>query len=496
MSTAQANTGYAADSATVCVDAVVVGGGIGGLTAARALSQQGRSVLVLEATDVAGGPLRAGRFAALDVPFDIGVESFATRGVAVSELVDELGLAAVPPASAPAWGYSAGRTFPLPADCLLGIPARPLAADVRRAVGLIGAARAQIDRWLPRSVGDPTSLGSLVRTRMGRGVANRLVNLIAGGIHSASIDHLSPEIVAPGLVEAFQREGSLARAVAAVKTQGPNRAAGSTTTSAAKPATPPSPRPMVHGVEGGIFRIVERLVEDLDAAAGGPGQSVRCEQRVIAIERGSHNSEAAYWTVTTDAGLVVEAATLVAATSEVAPLLTEFVGTEAPTTTPGAPIALVALLLDAPELATAPRGTGMLISPDGRQRVMAKAMTHLTAKWPWLDAAIAQAGRPGLQIVRLSYGSLDGEPIQPDLAMATADTQHLLGVDLNGRVLDHLVQRWDGSLPPPTPAYRKALSDYLAHVEQVGSLHVVGGWIAGTGLAAIIKHAREAVCPQ
>ena len=480
-------------SAAKRADAVVVGAGIGGLTAARALAAQGRRVVVLEAGGVAGGPLREGRFGQIDVGFDIGVESFAARGVAVSELVAELGLQAVPPAHAPAWGYSAGRTFPLPADCLLGIPAHPLRADVRRAIGLLGAARAQLDRVLPRSIGDTTSLGSLVRSRMGTAVANRLTGLIAGGIHSASIDQLSPDVVAPGLVEAFKREGSLARAVAAVKAQGPRGGPGP------KPGAGARPGPMVLGVDGGIFRIIERLVADLGEQAGGPGQGVRLRQRVVAVGRsnddGGDGATPALWTVTTESGDTIEAETLVAATPDIAPLLAPFVGAEAPSATPGAPIALVALLLDAPELAAAPRGTGMLISPDGRQGVMAKAMTHLTAKWPWLDAALARTGRAGLQIVRLSYGSLDGEPIHPDLAMAQADAQHLLGLDLTGRVLDHLVQRWDGSLPPPTPAYREALTEYLTKVERAGSLHVVGGWIAGTGLAAIIKHAREVVSP-
>jgi oxygen-dependent protoporphyrinogen oxidase len=65
-------------------------------------------------------------------------------------------------------------------------------------------------------------------------------------------------------------------------------------------------------------------------------------------------------------------------------------------------------------------------------------------------------------------------------------------VDLTGRVRDFLTQHWDGSLPPPTPAYRARVRDFLDAADGVPGLAVTGGWVAGTGLAAIVPHARAA----
>lgn len=81
-------------------------------------------------------------------------------------------------------------------------------------------------------------------------------------------------------------------------------------------------------------------------------------------------------------------------------------------------IEIVTLVLDAPELAAAPRGTGVLTVPGSHT---AKALTHSTAKWGWVrDAAGAR------QIVRVSFGA-QGEPA------ATAGLDDAAAADLARR---------------------------------------------------------------
>ncbi|MCB7135668.1 protoporphyrinogen/coproporphyrinogen oxidase [Cellulosimicrobium marinum] len=456
-------------------DAVVVGAGVAGLTAARTLRARGLRVVVLDAADRPGGPVRGDALPGLGgLRVDVGAESFASRGTQVASLVPALGLDVVEPAAASAWGYAAGRAFPLPRAGVLGIPAHPWAADVRRAVGVAGSLRASLDRVLPRRSADLSTLGSFTRSRLGARVTDRLVAPVATGVHSAPLDLLDVDAVAPGLRAAYEREGSLTRAVAALRALAP---AGSA----------------VRGVDGGLHRLVEALAADAD---------VRTRHRVVGLARadGGHGPDGpAGWVVRAsgpDGPVELTAPRLVVATPALAGALAPLVGGGAvPRPAAGADVRLVTLLLRAPELDDAPRGTGVLVAPprtgsDAAGGVEAKAMTHSTAKWPWLRERVRDAAGPGHHVVRLSYGRV-GATSEPDLDRVVADASALFGVDLHGRVLGHVTTRWDGALPPPTPAYRREVAAFADRVAEVPGLGVTGGWIAGTGLAAIVGHAQE-----
>jgi oxygen-dependent protoporphyrinogen oxidase len=476
-------------------DVLVVGGGIGGLVAGHTLAGRGLRVVVLEAGDQAGGPIRGGAFGSLpDVPVDLGAESFAVRGGVVEGLAEELGLTVEAPAGLTAWGYAAGRAFPLPAAGVLGIPSRPWAADVRRAIGWPGVLRGSLDRVLPSRFVDTTDLGTFARSRLGSRVTDRLVTPVAAGVHSAPLDRLDVAAVAPGLLDAYARTGSLSRAVASLRAAAP---AGSA----------------VRGIDGGVHALVKALVDRLDVRLGArvvgvgrvPRSAVTGRAEVTPTERAG-----ADWLVRTADGQVLRAPRLALATrTEFGPLLGAPAeigaqqGTEhapapsgaltlPPAPERGADIRLVTLLLEAPELDAAPRGSGMLVAPGTTPgAVRAKALTHATAKWPWLARRVRDAVGPGWHVVRLSYGRI-GEPTpEPTAEEAARDASALLGVDLTGRVRDSLHQRWDGALPPPTPAYRAATRQFEEAVLAEPGLDVTGGWIAGTGLAAIVAHAQR-----
>lgn len=447
----------------------MVGGGVAGLVAARELALAGLRPLVLESWRTPGGVV--GQHEVDGLHLDAGAESFATRGGVVAALAAELGLAdaVVLPEPHGAWVRLPHGAGPLPRTGLLGVPADPWAADVRRTLGTLGALRASVDRVLPARVGtaDGTTLGALVRARYGSRVLDRLVRPVVAGVHAAEPDDVAADAVAPGLRAATRREGSLGRAVLAQRALAP---AGSA----------------VAGFRGGLHVLVDALVADVEARGG----TVRCGVTTRTVDRVGGGFRV---TAESAAGTEVLATRrLVVAT----PGATGLLGGVAPgltglRTDPGADIVLVTLVLDAPELDGAPRGTGVLVAR-GVDGVRAKALTHATAKWGWL----AQAAGPGRHVVRLSYGRAGEEtplPADPaDLAdLALRDAAAVLGVPLRpDQVRATARVRWQQGLPVPSAAHRRTVQEVRDAVAEVPGLAVVGAWVSGNGLASVVPDAR------
>jgi oxygen-dependent protoporphyrinogen oxidase len=387
-------------------EVTVVGGGIAGLVVARRLALAGRRVTILDAADRLGGQLAPQRIAGVEL--DAAAESFATRGGGVAALLAELGLGGdvVAPEPGAAWVLRArGGAVPLPAAGLLGIPGDPRAADVVRAVGRRGALRAQLDELLPVAVGaGAETVGDLVAARMGRAVLDTLVGPVARGVYSRDARDLPLAVAAPTLADAMARHGSLAAAVRALREAAP---AGS----------------LVAGLRGGMFRLADALAAD-------------CARLGVVVETGVRVDE------------VPPGAVLAA---------------QRPGAEPGRSVTLVTLVLDAPELDGAPRGSGLLVAAGAP--VAARALTHLTAKWRWVADLL-----PGRHALRLSYDAPPAAPIATALADAAAMFGH--------------------ALPEPVDATVRTWTRAAADPPRAGDHPRVGEPVAGVGLASVIPHAE------
>ena len=467
------------DDAANRVDAVVVGGGIAGLVATHTLVEDGLLPVVLEARRRCGGYLAGGNLTAEDatVRVDVGAESFAARSGATSALVEGLGLQTAPPAALSAWGYVPGRrgarAFPLPATGVLGIPGLPWAPDTRRAIGIGGSVRASLDSVLPADRVDTSSLAALVRSRLGSRVLDRLVTPVAGGVHSSDPALLDVGSVAPGLLEAYHRTGSLTGAVRALRAQAP---AGSA----------------VRGVVGGMHQVVAALVRSIEAGGG----EIRRSTSALTLRRDGDE-----WIVRTGPGQMLRTSRVVLAAPArtTLGLLADLVDVEGAEPARGTDIRLVTLLVRSLALGEAPRGTGVLVAP-GTQ-VVAKASTHASAKWPWLRRQLDESVGPDVHVVRFSYGRGGADSAHPAaapealVAQAVADLDALYGVS-DAQVLSSRVTAWDDALAPPTPASRERTARLLDDVTALAGrglpgITVTGAWVAGTGLAAVVPHAQN-----
>ena len=461
---------------------VVVGGGAAGLVAAREAAKVGMRVTVVESTDQVGGAIRTGEVAG--IALDLGAESFATRGGHVASLVRELGLEddIVAPNSAGAWvaGVPGVGAAPLPKGGVLGIPASPFDEDVRRVIGWRGAWRAYVDRVRPpMTIGHAHSLGALVRSRMGARVLDRLVAPVTSGVYSATPDDIDPDIAAPGLNTALTRTGSLGGAVAELSEKRSTAPGGA-----------------VKGLRGGMGALVRALAADIEARGG----EMMLGTTVTGIERAHADADHAWRVVlatVADDGepVALDADAVIVATEErparalLAPVVGSALAAEPPVA--GPVVSIATLVVEAPELDAAPRGTGVLTVPGSHR---AKALTHASAKWAW----VAEAVGAGAHVVRVSFGSVDAPPAtdalgsEDQIALACEEASALLGVSLDAeRVRGARVERFQQSQPAATKGHRQQTAAARSAIRSVAEIGAVGAWLSGTGLAQVVPDAIE-----
>jgi oxygen-dependent protoporphyrinogen oxidase len=441
---------------------VVVGGGVAGLVAARELATDGHRVTVLEASDRTGGALRSATLAGVTI--DAGAEAFAVTRPDTRSLVDELGLAdsVVAPRRSDARLLLPDGLYSMP-HAMLGVPTDLSSPGVIDVLGDVAAAAARVlDSADPGSLDATITLGALVRQRMGDPVADRILTPVVAGVHAADPDLVECEAVIPGLLRALAETGTLAGAAARLRS-----ASG-------------VPGAAIAGLRGGMTTLVEALEQDarrfgVDVRTGFPVRGAR--------------RQAAGWSVEVD-GADVDADDLVLAVD--APTAARLLGTEqgarqALARIAVGDVAVVAMVVAAPELDDDPVGSGLLVAP-GHPNVIAKALTHASAKWDWIRAAYG----PGRHLVRLSYGR-DGrvqESIDDLPVIARADVLSIFALD-EPEVLDLRIARWDRSLVFPRTGHRDAVAEVRDAVAATPGLAVIGAGIGGNGLAGTISLARS-----
>ncbi|MBZ4488298.1 protoporphyrinogen oxidase [Microbacterium sp. cx-55] len=445
---------------------VVVGGGVGGLVAALELAKVGMPVTVLEGSDRVGGVLRSAEVAGLRL--DVGAESYATRGGHVRALIDELGLAnaVVSPSAHGAWvtGLPGGGAAPMPAGGVLGIPDNPWDPAVRRVIGWGGVWRAYLDRLRPPlTIGHDRSLGTLVRSRLGAKVLDRLVAPVTSGVYSARPDDIDVDIAAPGLNAALTRAGSLTGAVAQLR--GGRRVV---------------PGGAVAGLDGGMTRLVDALIDQLTLL----GVDIRTETPVAGIDRVDDA-----WVVRAGDDVPADVVIVAVPEAEARRMLTPLVPALDARTAEAPVVEIVTLVLAASVLDAHPRGNGVLTVPHSSQ---AKALTHATAKWDW----VARAAGQGVHVVRVSFGAQGEAPATETLddadaaALALREASVLLGVPLDATQLRGAHrERYVQSQPGSVIGRAAAMAAARGAIRAVPGLGAVGAWLSGTGLAQVVPDA-------
>ncbi|WP_416954216.1 protoporphyrinogen oxidase [Nocardioides sp. T5] len=439
-------------------DAVVVGGGVAGLVAARGLAAAGRDVLLLEGSPHIGGKLRSAEVAGLTV--DVGAEAMLARRPEGLALAEEVGAAVVhpTPATSAVWSRGALRAMP---RSLMGVP---FDLDQLAASGLLspeGLARAGAETDAP--VDDDVSVGDLVAARLGDELVDRLVEPLLGGVYAGHARRISAAAAVPQLL-AMARRGSLLELAAAV---------------------PTSTAPVFASLPGGMGRLPGLVVD-------GGGFEVRTSATVRALRRTSTG-----WALTvgpTTSAETIEADAVVLATpaAATARLLGEVLPDAAAelAAVEAASVAVVTLAFRAQDVPdTLFDRSGFLVPPVERRTI--KASTFSFAKWAWVRDL-----DPDVVVLRTSLGRHREEATlqagdEGLVRVSLADLAALAGI--TARPVDTHVQRWGGALPQYGVGHLERVARIRAAVGGQPGLAVCGAAYDGVGIPAVIGSARQAV---
>ncbi|HEU0243095.1 MAG TPA: protoporphyrinogen oxidase, partial [Candidatus Limnocylindrales bacterium] len=190
---------------------LVVGGGISGLAAARALAGDGVPVTLVEAAPRLGGKVATERVDGLVI--ERGPDSFlATRPAAVL-LARELGLAdQLVGTRDPRAVFirHRGRLVPMPEGLGLVLPTRAMPFARTRLFSLPEKLRMAKDVVWPRILRpDDVAVGTFLRERLGSPLVERLAGPLVGGVYGTPVDELSLDAVVPTLRTAEREHRSL-----------------------------------------------------------------------------------------------------------------------------------------------------------------------------------------------------------------------------------------------------------------------------------------------
>lgn len=376
----------------------VIGGGIGGLTAARALVQAGFDAHVFEAEDHPGGVVGTSR-----------VDGFLREHAASSfiggpprgalALCKELGVPVdkASPRARRRWIYIDGKLRALPTS-----PVALVRSDLLTWRGKLALLREPLAP--PRAQGHDESVHDFAARRLGPEAARAIIAPFVTGIFAADSHAVSLEAGFPRLAE-LDASGGLVRGLAKQMAKGLlARATG-------KP-TAKTPRGLWAPV-GGLGALVQALAKDL-------GPRVRTGVRVRTLAPGDKSVlvDGERWDAAVLAIPAHEGSSLVAETMpELATRLTGF---------SRAPVALVYLGVDAARVPLAATGFGCLVAQGEDPRVL--GIVFESTVWP-------NRAPEGQALLRCIFGGgrdpeAAGLPHDELIALAQRDAAKLLDADI------------------------------------------------------------------
>ena len=451
---------------------VVVGGaGITGLVAAHTLrsARADLAITVLEADRRVGGVIRTSNFGGR--PVDEGADAFILRAPWAKELCEEVGLGAelVSPSSASAYVYSRNALRRLPEGLVMGVPTHFGQLARSGIVSKWTALRAGLDLIRPDNwPGGDESVGDMIGRRLGRDVAERLVDPLVGGINAGNTDNLSVMMTMPQIALAQRHNRSLILGLRA------QRAA----------SHGPVDAPIFAAPRRGMESLVARLARLLEKA---PNVEIRTETTIAGLDhlpRGRIQVDLADGSAL-DADAVILTIPAYAASHVVRPVSEP--AAEVMASIDYAGVAMATLAFRRSEVEHPLDASGALVArPEG---LLMTACSFASSKWPhWSDddrvVLRISAGRHGDERAL----ELDDEELIDALLGELATV-----IGGTGDLLEWRVTRWPRSFPQYEPGHLAKVSHIARDLARDRpGLAVAGAAYRGLGIPSCINQGQEA----
>ncbi|GAA1866995.1 protoporphyrinogen oxidase [Actinomadura bangladeshensis] len=456
--------------------AVVVGGGIAGLAAARVLARDGVRVTVLEGSPRIGGKLQVGDIAG--IPVDEGAESMLARRPEGMDLVRDLGRSddLVNPGTTSSAILSRGALRTIPAGQVMGVPSDLKALAGSQVLSPAGLARVPLDLVLPETPrGGDVSVADFIGARVGREVVDRLVEPLLGGVYAGRVELLSFDATLPAVAAAARGHRSLISAVRG-----------------SRAAAPKDAGPVFATLPDGLGTLPHLVAADITAAGG----TVRTGATVRELRRTPDGWRLTIGPTRDPEYLDADAVVIAAPAAPASRLLAEDVPAAARELAgiDYASMAIITLAYRATAFPRLPKGSGYLVpgvesDPESGGRGV-KAVTFSSVKWPHL-----RRRDRGLIAVRCSIGRFGEERTlqkADEELVATAMAELAATCGVTELPAESRVTRWGGGLPQYNVGHADRVAKVRSAVAAAPGLAVAGAAYDGLGIPACIASARAA----
>ncbi|WP_243653033.1 protoporphyrinogen oxidase [Tumebacillus sp. BK434] len=455
--------------------AVIIGGGITGMSTAYYLEQKAREqgidlqIYLLEADDKLGGKVQTVRRDGFVI--EAGPDSFLARKTAAVTLCRELGidgeLVGTNPNARKTYILHQGKLHRIPQGLNIGVPTQFMPFATTTLLSWGGKLRAGLDLIKPKSThqGDQ-SLGAFLERRLGTEVVDRLAEPLLAGIYAGDLRKLSMRATFPQYETLEQKYGSLIRGMLAQAQEA--KAAQANT--AQKPEL--GARPLPNSVFLTFRTGLARLIESLEAAY--KRTEVRKSTRVEKLEE----QEGGGYTVRLQDGNTLDADAVIITTPnyEAANILpASFSPKTQLNQVPYVSVATVVFAFDKGVIDFPLDASGFVVPK--KEGITITAATWTSSKW-------LHTAEDGKVLMRFYVGRGGDEAIveEPDeeiIRRVRKDLQATMGVTAEPAF--SIVSRWKRSMPQYTVGHLDRVKTFTDQAER----ELPGVFFAGAGFTGL-----------